>query len=255
MVELFLILPLALCGLLLALELALPLGVLTVLTHSALFYTLLSIAVMGAILAAAFRRRDSATLLSSWLFLFCGILLFSLSELVELLLPADYVWVSEVFEAASFFPLAIGVAYAAAPLRILILPARRRTAYLLLAVVLLAAVGVVIFLPWLAPWPRTPQDLLRAHSLLLLKPLLDALLVVPLAVVILVLGLRSGRNPFLLIGIGLLLALPGDILESYHLFTGRLFQEQLGHLLAIASQLYILAGALLCALFGSGSAS
>ncbi len=250
MVTLFLILPLALCGVLLALETALPLGVLSVLTHSALFYTLLSVAVMGAILAAAFRRRDSAALLSSWLFLFCGILLFSLSELVELLLPVDYVWVAEVFEASSFFPLAIAVAYAAAPLRILILPARRRAAYLLLAVVLLAAVCIVILLPWLAFRPRPAQGAVFAHSLLLFKPLLDALLVVPLAVVILVLGLRTGRNPFLLIGVGLLVALPGDILESYHLFTGRLFQEQLGHLLAIGSQLYILAGALLCALTG-----
>jgi hypothetical protein len=250
MVTLFLVLPLGLCGLLLALEAALPLGILSTLSGSALFYSLLSAAVLGATLAAGFRRRESPTLLAAWLFLFCGLLLFSLSELVELLVTEPFLWTAEVFEAASFFPLAIAVGYLAAPLRILILPARRRAACWAAAAAFLAAVCLVMLLPWLVLSRPSAPSVPLGHALLVLKPLLDALLVAPLAVVILVLGVRAGGAPFLLIGLGLLLALPADVLDSFHLASGSELQEKLAHLLAIGSQLYILAGGLLCALSG-----
>lgn len=253
MVTLFLILPLTLCGLLLAADAALPLGILSILASSTLFYTLLSAVVLAAILAASIRKRASGTLLAAWLFLFCGVLLFSLSELVELLLPESYIWTAEVFEAASFFPLAIAVGYLAAPLRIMILPARRRAFGAAAAAVLLAAVCIVMVLPWLV----LPQDrgVPFEHSLLLLKPLLDAVMLAPLAILIITLGRRVGLNPFVLIGIGLVLVLPADILASFHLASGRLLQEKLAHLLDIGAQLYILAGALLCALSGERAAA
>ena len=82
----------------------------------------------------------------------------------------------------------------------------------------------------------------------LLKPLLDAVLLEPLGLIVLVLGVSQGRDPLLLIGLGLMLGLPADILDSYHLLSRQAAQEQLAHLFSIASQLYILAGALLCAI-------
>jgi len=82
----------------------------------------------------------------------------------------------------------------------------------------------------------------------LLKPLLDAMLLEPLGLIVLVLGVGQGRNPLLLIGLGLMLGLPADILDSYQLLGRQATQEQLAHLFAIGSQLYILAGALLCAI-------
>jgi len=57
---------------------------------------------------------------------------------------------------------------------------------------------------------------------------------------------------YVLIGVGLLFALPSDILNSHSLFGRGMLQEQLAYLFAFASQLYILAGALLCALTGAG---
>jgi hypothetical protein len=252
MVILLLLLPLAVCGALLALEFALPLELLATLSHSALIYSLLSLAVLAAILAAAWRRRANVVLLSAWLFLFCGVLLFSVSELVEFLLPEGQAWVVEVFEAASFFPLALAVAYMAAPLRILILPARRRAVHLLIGAALLVIVALVVLLPWLLLSSRGAMGSPSARTLRLVKPLLDALLVEPLGLLILVLGVSSGRNPFVLIGVGLLFALPSDILNSHSLFGRGMLQEQLAYLFAFASQLYILAGALLCALTRPG---
>jgi len=167
---------------------------------------------------------------------------------VELLLPVAYSWTAELFEAASFFPLAIAVGYLAAPLRIMILPSRRRALGAAAAAVLLAAVVIVMVLPWLA-LPRV-KEVPFEHTLLLLKPLLDAVMLAPLAVVLMSLGRRVGLNPFVLIGIGLVLALPADLLASFHLTSGGLFQEKLAHLLDIGALLYILAGALLCALSG-----
>ena len=51
----------------------------------------------------------------------------------------------------------------------------------------------------------------------LLKPLLDAVLLEPLGLIVLVLGVSQGRDSLLLIGLGLMLGLPADILDSYHL--------------------------------------
>lgn len=242
MVAIFLILPPLLCaGLYLF-------GLVTAVSQSSLFYWLLAVTVLAAILAAAWRRKRNIVLMSAWLFLFCGMLLFSLSEIVEFYLGEGQLWIAELFEAASFFPLVIFIAYAASPLRLIILPGRRRAVYLALGAVVLLAIGVLVLLPWLAlPQPAKPGFSPR-HAMRLLKPLLDAVLLEPLGLIVLVLGVSQGRDPLLLIGLGLMLGLPADILDSYHLLSRQAAQEQLAHLFSIGSQLYILAGALLCAI-------
>ena len=107
MVTLLALLPPALAAILLAVDAALPANLLTALSSSWSVYLGLSVAVLLAILAAAYVRRDSLMLSSAWLFLFCGMMLMSLAELLELLHIAGPPWVSDLFEAAGFFPLLI----------------------------------------------------------------------------------------------------------------------------------------------------
>ena len=105
MVVLLALVPPVLAAALLVAEAALPGDLIAPLVSSWPVYAGLSAAALAAILVAAWGRRDSAALSSAWLFLFCGMMLLSLCELVELVGFQSDPWVSDVFETAAFFPL------------------------------------------------------------------------------------------------------------------------------------------------------
>jgi MYXO-CTERM domain-containing protein len=175
-------------------------------------YVGLVLAVLAALLAAAWRRRDNAVLLSAWLFLFCGMILVSLGQLIDFYAVQEEAWSSELLEAAAFVPLLIFALYVAAPMRLLLLSRRRE--------VLFWVLGILIF---------------------------AGVLLGPVGVFVISLGWLRGREPYPLIGLGLLFSLPADILEHYHLLSHRAQQGQLALLFVLVSQLYFLVGALLAA--------
>ncbi len=246
MVSLLALLPPALAAALLAVDRAVAGDLVSALASSWAVYLGLSLAVLAAILAAAYARRDSVILSSAWLFLFCGMLLLSLAELLEMLRVAGPPWVSDLFEVGAFAPLLIFAAYVAAPLRILVLGRRRTVLYAALALGLVFAVMALT----LAPWLRAGVAPGRGRPFVALKPELDALLLSPLALLLLALGTARRSHPYLFVGLGLFMMLPADIIGSYHLLRGGALGEQLAAVLSLASQIYVLTGALLCAVSG-----
>jgi len=230
-----------------ALQRLLGFRLLSMLAGSPWVYLALVLVVLAALLAAAYRRRDNVTLMSAWLFLFCGMVLVSLGQLIDLYAPRGEPWSSELVEEAAFLPLLIFALYVAAPLRLLVMPRRRRLLFGILGAALFAAVTAAVLTPWLAArrGASLPRDL--GHLLHLVHPLLDVLLLLPVAVFLLALGGLRCREPYPLIGLGLLLTVPADILDHYHLLSGLALQGELAFLLALSSQLYFLGGALICA--------
>ena len=243
--------PLLVAALLLA-EAALPGDLIAPLLSSWTASFALSVVVLAAILAAAYRRRESAILASAWLFLFCGMMLLLLAELVELISPRSDAWITDIFETAAFAPLLIYVGYVAAPLRLLVLGRRRSALYALLGLALLLVVAALTLAPWMRPGAGAHGG--AGRVLPLVKPELDALLLMPLALMRFALGAARHSHPYLLVGLGLLLMLPADLLGRYHLASGLAIHEQAAALLHIASQLYVLVGAASGAASGWGAA-
>jgi hypothetical protein len=230
-----------------ALQFLLGFDLLTVIFSSPWIYWCVVLAVLAAVLAAAYRRRDNIVLMSAWLFLFCGMILVSLGQLIDFYGTGGEAWSSEILEDAAFVPLLIFALYVAAPLRLLLLPRRRRLLFWLLGTLLFAAVAAVVLVPWLSASGVGPHRKEAKYLLSLAQPLLDVLLLVPVGLFVISLGWLHGLEPYPLIGLGLLLTVPGDILEHYHLLSQRALQGQLAFLFGLASQLYFLGGALLCA--------
>ncbi len=238
----------ALCALQLLLRLDLP----SLFASSPWIYVALVLAVLAAVLAAAWRRKDNAVLLSAWLFLFCGMILVSLGQLVDFYALRE-AWSSEVLEAAAFVPLLIFALYIAAPMRLLLLPRRREVLFWILGVLIFAAVAALVLVPWLSAGGLSLHRGQARQLMLLAQPLLDVLLLGPVSVFVISLGWLHGREPYPLIGLGLLFTIPADVLEHYHLFSQRAVQGQLALLFVVVSQLYFLAGALLGATRREGS--
>jgi hypothetical protein len=244
MVIVLVLLPLSVAGSLLALELAFPADLVVPLASSPVLYPLLAGATLLAILVSAYRSRFSVVLLSAWLFLFCGALLLSVAQLIELFRGSQGEWASDIVEAVAFVPLLMFTGFVAAPLRLLAIGRRRRLLLVVLIAVFVLLVALIAAGPWLgALGARSPE--LQPRLLALLKPELDALLLVPLALLLLAFGLSRPARPYWFIGLGLLAMLPADVLGHYHLLSSLPIQEQLATLLDLTSQAYFLFGAIL----------
>ncbi len=226
-------------------DLALPMELVAVVDGSFIFTAVLSLLILAAVLVAARRSRQNTVLMSAWLFLFCGLAILSLAALVEPLFPGNESWTEELFSAASFFPLLFFVIYIASPLRLYLFSSRRRTLLAAAAIVVLVAVFAIVFFPWLLLYEGPRLHSSTKHLLRLTKPLLDTLLVEPLALLIVAVGLTPGSGPYLLVGIGLVLLIPEDILEHLQLLQKMDPSGQASSLISIASRLYLLNGALL----------
>lgn len=232
---------------LLLLQRLLGFRLLLVLAGSPWVYLVLVLAVLTSLLAAAYRRRDNIVLMSAWLFLFCGMVLVSLGQLIDLYVARGESWATELLEQAAFAPLLLFALYVAAPVRLLLIPRKRRLLFWVLGAALFAAVAAVVVVPWVRVYHGPALHREARHVLRLVQPLLDVLLLVPLAAFILALGGWRCREPYPLIGLGLLLTVPADILDHYHLLSELAVQGELAFLFALMSQLYVLGGALLCA--------
>jgi hypothetical protein len=237
--------PLLFVGALFALDIPLPIELVAITASSPVIISVLSVLTLAAVLVAAYRRRENTLLMSAWLFLFCGLVVLSLGSLLDPFLLGADAWVEELFATAAFFPLLFFAVLIASPVRLLILPRRRRALYLTTGVVVLVAVFAVVFLPWLFTYegPRLHGSV--RHLLALARPVLDTVLAEPLALLVLVIGLASGSGPYFLVGIGLLLFIPEDILDHFQLLQQMDPHGLLSNLISIASRLYLLNGALL----------
>jgi len=227
------------------LDSALSHGLLNLVSSSAVFTAVLSLAVLTTILIAAYRKRANPVLRSAWLFLFCGLVVLFLGSLIEPFLSDNSPWAEELFATASFFPLLFFSLSIASPLRLLMLSRRQRALYAVAGVVALLAVFAAVFLPWLLIYEGPRLHASTKHLLRLSKPVLDTLLAEPLALLVLVIGLTSGSSPYLFIGLGMLLLIPQDILEHFQLLRSMDPHNQLAALFSIASRLFLLNGALL----------
>ena len=245
MVIFLLLYPIIVAAGLFALDAALPIELVNIMAGSVVFTTVLSLLVLTTVLVAAYRKRDNPVLMSAWLFLFCGLIVLSLGSLIDPFLSGSESWAEELFSTASFFPLMFFSLYIASPVRLLILSRRARTLYLLAGILALLAVFAIVFLPWLLLYEGPRLHASTKHLLRLAKPVLDVLLAEPLALLVLVIGLTSGSSPYLLIGLGLLLFVPEDILDHFQLLQRLDPHGQLSNLISIASRLYLLNGALL----------
>jgi hypothetical protein len=231
-----------------SLDMALPAELISAMSGSVVFTAVLSLSILATILVAAYRRRDNTVLMSAWLFLFCGLAILFLGALVDPFVPGSESWVEELFETASFFPLLFFALYIASPVRLLILPRRQRMLFLVAGVVVLLAVSAVVFLPWLLAYEGPRLHASTKHLLRLAKPVLDTLLAEPLALLVLAIGLTSGSGPYLLMGLGLLLIIPEDILSHFQLLSQWEAYGLFSNLISVAARLYLLNGALLSAL-------
>ena len=253
MVVFLVLYPIIVCGGLFALDAALPVVLINVIAGSAVFTAALSLLVLATVLVAAYRNRDNPVLMSAWLFLFCGLTVLSLGSLVDPFLSESESWVEEVFSAASFFPLILFSLYVASPVRLLIFSRRQRALWIFAGIFALLAVFAIVFLPWLLIYEGPRLHASTRHLLRLVKPILDTLLVEPVALLVLVIGMTSGSAPYVLIGLGILFFIPEDILEHFQLLQKLDPHGQLSNLISIASRLYLLNGAML-GIFGRQAA-
>jgi hypothetical protein len=237
--------PLVVVGALFALDIPLPVELVSVTASSPAIIAVLSVCTLAAVLVAAWRRRDTPVLMSAWLLLFCGLVILSLGSLVDPFLIGDNAWVEELFATTAFFPLLFFALLIASPVRLLILPRRQRVVYLTAGIVVLAAVFAVVFLPWLLLYEGPRLHASSRHLLALVRPVLDTALAEPIALLVLVIGVTSGSGPYFLVGIGLLLFVPEDILEHFKLLQQVDPHGLLTDLISIASRLFLLNGALL----------
>lgn len=245
MVIFLLIYPVIVVAGLYALDAALPIELVSVMSSSIVFTSILSLFVLTAVLAAAYGRRDNPVLMSAWLFLFCGLAVLSLGSLIDPFLSGNESWVEELLSTASFFPLLFFSLYIASPMRLLILSRRQRVLYSAAGIFVLIAVFALVFLPWLLMYEGPRLHASTKHLLRLAKPVLDTLLAEPLGLLVLVVGLTSGSGPYLFIGLGLLLLIPEDVLDHFQLLRQIDGRDQFSNLISIASRLYLLNGAIL----------
>jgi hypothetical protein len=245
MVVILLLYPLVVAAGLFAFDFSFARGLLSVISGSVVFTAILSLLVLTAVLIAAYRTKANPVLRSAWLFLFCGLVVLFLASLIDPFLSGNEPWVEELFATASFFPLLFFSLSIASPMRLLMLSRRQRALYSLAGIALLLAVFAAVFLPWLFIYEGPRLHMSAKHLLRLSKPVLDAILAEPLALLVLVIGLTRGSGPYLFIGLGMLLLLPQDILDHFQLLRHADPHGQLATLLSIASRLYLLNGALL----------
>ncbi len=245
MVIVLLIYPVVVAAGLFVLDAVLPVELVNTMSSSIVFTAVLSLLVLTAVLAAAYRRKDNPVLMSAWLFLFCGLAVLSLGALIDPFLSGSESWAEELFSTASFFPLLFFSLYIASPLRLLILSRRQRTLYAVAGIVVLLAVFAIVFLPWLLLYEGPRLHATTKHLLRLSKPVLDTLLAEPIGLLVLVIGLTSGSGPYMFIGLGLMLFIPEDILDHFQLLRQVDPHGQFANLISIASRLYLLNGALL----------
>ena len=237
--------PLLVVAGLFAVDAALPMDLVTVMSGSFIFTAVLSVLILAAVLAAAWRNRENTVLMSAWLFLFCGLAILSFASLIDPFFPGSESWTEELFSTASFFPLLFFAIYIASPLRLILISDRRRALYVLGGVVALLAVIAVVFFPWLLLYEGPRLHSSTKHLLRMVKPVLDTILAEPLALVVLAVGFTSGSRPYLLTGIGLMLLIPEDILDHFQLLRQLDPYGQLAALISLASRLYLLNGAVL----------
>jgi hypothetical protein len=239
------LIPILAAGGIVLLDAFLPQELIRAIVSSTPFVSILSVAVLAAVLAAAIRQRDRPALMNAWLFFFCGDIILSLGYLVEPFVPAAASWIEELFETVAFFPLLIFVVSVAWPLRLVMFSRAQRMLYPLLGVILLAGVAMTAFVPWFMAY-EGPRMHSSAENLLHLgQTILDVVVLEPILLVLLVIGLAGGGRAYLLIAIGLLILLPEDIVGSYRFLRLDELYGQYAHLLFLVSQLYLLNGSLL----------
>jgi hypothetical protein len=249
MVAVLALVPLAIAGALLAFEVAFPGDFVIPLVSSPLLYPLLAVVTLAAILVAAYRCRASVRLTSAWLFLLCSMLLLSVAEIAEMHSSAE--GAADVFETVALVPLLIFTGYVAAPLRLVAVGRRRMQLLGGLSIAFVLAVAALAAGPLLLP-AGAQEHLQPARLLPLLKPELDAILLVPLALLLVAFGSAPPARPYWFVGLGLLAMLPADVFGHYHLLTDVAVHDQLAALLRLLSQVYVLTGAVLRAATGTG---
>jgi hypothetical protein len=225
----------------------LPIPLINTMSSSLVITAALSLAILAAVVAAAWRNRENTLLMGAWLFLFCGLTVLFLGSIADPYLPGGESWTEELFSVASFFPLFFFMLFIASPVRLLILPRRQRLLYLGAGILLLLAIFALVFFPWLLVYEGPRLHASTKHLLRLAKPVLDTLLVEPLALLVLAIGLTSGGGPYLFIGVGLLMFIPEDILDHFQLLRQLDTHGLVFNLISVASRLYLLNGALLAA--------
>ena len=247
MVILLALYPLAAAAAVVLLDLVTPSGIVGCLTATPSFAAALAALVLAAVVLAAVRHRGNPVLMSAWLFFFCGEIILALGWIVEPFVPAQGHWIEEVFELAAFVPLIVFVAYVVSPLRIILVPRSRTRSVLVLAGFLLAAAAAVALIPvaiGLGGARRVPASDQLLHAS---QTVLDMVLLEPLAVALLAIGISRSSAPYAFLGAGLVLMLPEDLLMGYGLFASADLFGRYAHLAFVASQLYLLNGALLAA--------
>jgi len=227
------------------LDIPLPIELVATTASSPIVIAVLSVCTLAAVLIAAFRHRENGVLLGAWLLLFCGLVILTAGSLMDPFIPAGDAWVDEIFSIAAFFPLLFFTVLIASPVRLIILSRRQRTLYGVVGIVAILLIFAVVFFPWLLLYQGPRNHASARHLLALVRPVLDTLLSEPIALLVLVIGLRRGGGPYLLLGIGLLLFVPEDVLDHFQLLREAQLHGLVPNLISIASRLYLLNGALL----------
>jgi len=223
-------------------------GVMAQVTAPMGFTVFLCAAALASVLLAAFRHRHNTVLLSAWLFFFIGTLILALGYLIKPFMPAADSWIEELLETIALFPLMISVIYVASPLRIVMYSRAQRTLFALVGTLLVLSVAAVVFVPWIFVYEGPRLHSSAENILHLAQAILDIVLLEPVALLLIVVGFSSGSSPYVLLGLGLLVLLPEDIVGSFRLLRLNEILGQYAQLLFITSQLYIVNGALLSAL-------
>lgn len=248
MVIAFFLLPLVVVGLFYGVDLLHPGDLTRGLVGSPVFIGVLAVLTLAAILAAAWRARNNPHLASAWLFLFCGVVMLTLVSLIDVFSIGNEPWSEDLLFVAAFFPLLFFAVQVTAPLRLLMITRRQRALYGVIGAVLFLGVCALVLIPWLlvSGGPRSHGSL--RHLLGLARPLLDTVLVEPVALLVVLIGIAGGGTPYVLVGIGLVLFIPADVVDHVRLLQDLERHNIASDLLSITSSLYLLGGAILASL-------
>lgn len=188
--------------------------------YTAVVHGIFSLITVIALLLAIYKNREEQFIKKAWALLLLGIILFIPSGIIRYFTGIKYPWLSSLFFLFALIPIIIFIHLIARPMRYFIYSKTHRIYIGFLFSIILIMILLAFIVPVFTDFNKSIIHEKKLMVINLLKPLFNILLITPISGVLLLLGIRRGNFPYLLIGIGFFCALLSDILIHYFLLSG-----------------------------------
>jgi len=210
--------------------------------YTAVVHGIFSLITVIALLLAIYKNRKEKFTKKAWTLLLLGIILFIPSGIIRYFTGIKYPWLANMCFLIALIPIIIFIHLISRPMRYFIYSKSHRIYIGFLFSIILIMILLAFIVPVFTDFNKSIIHEKKLMVINLLKPLFNILLITPISGVLLLLGLRRGNFPYLLIGIGFFCALLSDILIHYFLLSGIETFLSFSKYTATAELLYIIFG-------------